>query len=101
MLINNKIVKQRVIDITDAHASRQNRFAIRKQLQETFLNLPLFPTTTIGSFPQTGEVRSWRASLKKGDITEKYYEELLRKETEETIRFQEEVGLDVLVHGEF
>jgi 5-methyltetrahydropteroyltriglutamate--homocysteine methyltransferase len=100
-LIHNKIVKQRVLDVTDAHASRQNKFAVRKQLQDTFLNLPLFPTTTIGSFPQTTEVRSWRASLKKGDITQKHYEELIRKETEETIRFQEEVGLDVLVHGEF
>ena len=70
-------------------------------MQAAFLKLPLFPTTTIGSFPQTAEVRSWRASLKKGDITLKQYEELVKKETEETIRFQEETGIDVLVHGEF
>lgn len=100
-LIHNPAVKQRVAGITDEQAQRQNPFSVRATLQAKALNLPLFPTTTIGSFPQTAEVRSWRNSLKKGDITEKRYEELVKKETEETIRFQEETGLDVLVHGEF
>ncbi|MHA3787709.1 5-methyltetrahydropteroyltriglutamate--homocysteine S-methyltransferase [Flavobacterium hauense] len=100
-LIHNGLVQQRVAGITDEQAQRNNPFSIREQLQAASLNLPLFPTTTIGSFPQTAEVRSWRNSLKKGDITEKRYEELVKKETEETIRFQEETGIDVLVHGEF
>lgn len=65
------------------------------------LNLPLFPTTTIGSFPQTTEVRSWRAKFKKGELTTEQYNDLIEKETEAAIRFQEETGIDVLVHGEF
>lgn len=100
-LIHDAVVKQRVAAITDADANRNSSFNTRKQLQEKKLNLPLFPTTTIGSFPQTKEVRSWRAQFKNGDITQKQYDALLKKETEETIRFQEEAGLDVLVHGEF
>jgi 5-methyltetrahydropteroyltriglutamate--homocysteine methyltransferase len=64
------------------------------------LNLPLFPTTTIGSFPQTVEVRSWRSKFKKGEITRAEYDRLLKGEIEKTIRKQEEIGLDVLVHGE-
>ncbi|MUV04423.1 5-methyltetrahydropteroyltriglutamate--homocysteine S-methyltransferase [Flavobacterium rakeshii] len=100
-LIHNQEVKQRVLNIEDADSQRQSAFEIRKALQVKELNLPLFPTTTIGSFPQTTEVRSWRAKYKRGDLTKKQYEELLRKETEETIRFQEETGIDVLVHGEF
>lgn len=100
-LIHNQEVKQRVLNIEDADSHRQSIFEIRKALQLKELNLPLFPTTTIGSFPQTTEVRSWRAKYKRGDLTKKQYEELLRKETEETIRFQEETGIDVLVHGEF
>ncbi|MEE1898571.1 5-methyltetrahydropteroyltriglutamate--homocysteine S-methyltransferase [Flavobacterium rakeshii] len=100
-LIHNQEVKQRVLNIEDADSHRQSAFEIRKALQVKELNLPLFPTTTIGSFPQTTEVRSWRAKYKRGDLTKKQYEELLRKETEETIRFQEETGIDVLVHGEF
>ncbi|MXN92261.1 5-methyltetrahydropteroyltriglutamate--homocysteine S-methyltransferase [Flavobacterium sp. Sd200] len=100
-LIHNSAVKQRTAAITETDATRNSVFSIRKKLQEAALNLPSFPTTTIGSFPQTAEVRSWRAKLKKGDLTKKQYDELLKKETEETIRFQEEAGLDVLVHGEF
>src|SRR5690606_1010313 len=65
------------------------------------LQLPSFPTTTIGSFPQTAEVRKWRARYKKGLVTQAQYDQFLRDETEKTIRIQEEIGLDVLVHGEF
>jgi len=61
----------------------------------------LFPTTTIGSFPQTTEVRQWRAKFKKGELTAQEYEDLLKKETARAIKWQEEIGLDVLVHGEF
>jgi 5-methyltetrahydropteroyltriglutamate--homocysteine methyltransferase len=100
-LIHNNAVKQRVSGITARDDQRKNTFAVRQQLQKQALNLPLFPTTTIGSFPQTQEVRSWRAKYKKGDLSAAEYNELIKKETEETIRFQEEAGIDVLVHGEF
>src|SRR5262249_17420970 len=63
--------------------------------------LPSFPTTTIGSFPQTAEVRAARAEFRAGKKSAQEYDAFLRAETERTIRFQEEVGLDVLVHGEF
>ncbi len=76
-------------------------FTERKLKQRKALELPLFPTTTIGSFPQTAEVRSWRAKLKKGELTQSQYDELIAKETANAIRWQEEMGIDVLVHGEF
>jgi 5-methyltetrahydropteroyltriglutamate--homocysteine methyltransferase len=100
-LIHNEAVKNRVASIEAKDSQRQNPFRIRRQKQTEALQLPLFPTTTIGSFPQTAEVRSWRAKFKKGELTQQQYDALLEKETEETIRFQEETGIDVLVHGEF
>ena len=100
-LIHNEQIKQRVSSITAKDAQRENAFSIRKKAQQEILQLPLFPTTTIGSFPQTAEVRSWRARFKKGEISPSEYDRLLKKETEETIRWQEEIGIDVLVHGEF
>jgi 5-methyltetrahydropteroyltriglutamate--homocysteine methyltransferase len=100
-LIHNEGVKNRVASITKGDDQRQNTFATRRQKQAEALQLPLFPTTTIGSFPQTAEVRSWRAKFKKRELTQAEYDALLEKETEETIRFQEESGIDVLVHGEF
>jgi 5-methyltetrahydropteroyltriglutamate--homocysteine methyltransferase len=100
-LIHNTAVKNRVAAITAKDSKRENTFAIRRKKQIELLNLPLFPTTTIGSFPQTTEVRSWRAKFKKGELNQEQYNGLLQKETEETIRFQEETGIDVLVHGEF
>jgi 5-methyltetrahydropteroyltriglutamate--homocysteine methyltransferase len=100
-LIHNDAVKNRVASITTGDDQRENPFAVRRKKQIDVLNLPLFPTTTIGSFPQTTEVRSWRAKFKKGELNQQQYDDLLQKETEETIRFQEETGIDVLVHGEF
>lgn len=100
-LIHNTEVKQRVSALTTKDAQRQNAFAIRKEKQHQALKLPLFPTTTIGSFPQTKEVRSWRAQFKKGTLTAEQYNEQLKAETEKTIRWQEEIDIDVLVHGEF
>ncbi|TDD99311.1 5-methyltetrahydropteroyltriglutamate--homocysteine S-methyltransferase [Flavobacterium cellulosilyticum] len=100
-LIHNDDVKNRVASIAIGDDKRQNPFAIRRHKQIAALKLPLFPTTTIGSFPQTTEVRSWRAKFKKGELNPEQYDALLEKETEETIRFQEETGIDVLVHGEF
>ncbi|QJB32884.1 5-methyltetrahydropteroyltriglutamate--homocysteine S-methyltransferase [Chitinophaga oryzae] len=100
-LIHNEKVKQRTAQITDADAQRQHPFAQRRPKQRAALQLPLFPTTTIGSFPQTKEVRTWRAALKKQEITLEQYDALLKTETEKAIRWQEETGIDVLVHGEF
>ncbi|MFV8370902.1 5-methyltetrahydropteroyltriglutamate--homocysteine S-methyltransferase [Flavobacterium sp. LB2P74] len=100
-LIHNHAVKNRVASITTGDDQRENPFSVRRKKQIDVLNLPLFPTTTIGSFPQTTEVRSWRAKFKKGELNQQQYDDLLQKETEETIRFQEETGIDVLVHGEF
>lgn len=100
-LIHNDKVKQRVAAVTEEDAQRKNSFRIRKEKQQESLQLPLFPTTTIGSFPQTTEVRSWRAQLKKGDLSAEQYDALLKEETQRTIRWQEEIGIDVLVHGEF
>lgn len=100
-LIHNDAVKNRVASITTGDDQRENTFLVRRKKQINVLNLPLFPTTTIGSFPQTTEVRSWRAKFKKGELNQQQYDDLLQKETEETIRFQEETGIDVLVHGEF
>ncbi|MRX37822.1 5-methyltetrahydropteroyltriglutamate--homocysteine S-methyltransferase [Flavobacterium sp. LC2016-23] len=100
-LIHNNDVKKRVASISASDDKRKSSFATRRKSQIEALNLPLFPTTTIGSFPQTAEVRSWRAKFKKGELTAEQYNDLIEKETEETIRFQEETGIDVLVHGEF
>ncbi|MCT2406526.1 5-methyltetrahydropteroyltriglutamate--homocysteine S-methyltransferase [Chryseobacterium antibioticum] len=100
-LIHNQNVKDRVDVTTEDDAKRNSPFSIRKEDQQKVLQLPLFPTTTIGSFPQTKEVRTWRAKFKKGELTTGQYDDLLKKETERTIRWQEEIGIDVLVHGEF
>ncbi|QTE22263.1 5-methyltetrahydropteroyltriglutamate--homocysteine S-methyltransferase [Polaribacter cellanae] len=100
-LINNPKVKARVATISNEHTKRDNPFSTRKILQKKALHLPLYPTTTIGSFPQTKEVRSWRNKFKKGEISQNEYEELLELETRKAINWQEEIGLDVLVHGEF
>ena len=100
-LIHDNKVKERVNNITAKDDVRHSPFSQRKVAQHKSLNLPLFPTTTIGSFPQTDEVRSWRARFKKGDLTQTEYDKLLEKEIEESIRFQEDTQIDVLVHGEF
>jgi len=100
-LIHNYEVKNRVANISASDDKRKSTFDIRRKSQTEALNLPLFPTTTIGSFPQTAEVRSWRAKFKKGELSAAEYNNLIEKETEATIRFQEETGIDVLVHGEF
>jgi len=100
-LIHNNEVKKRVSELTSKDDQRINPFSVRQPIQKKALNLPLFPTTTIGSFPQTKEVRSWRANYKKGNLNKTEYNTLLEKETKKTIEFQEQVGIDVLVHGEF
>ncbi len=100
-LIHDAAVAARVAAITPKDAQRKSVFAQRQKAQRAALGLPAFPTTTIGSFPQTKEVRSWRSKFKKGELTAAEYDKLLKEETERTVRWQEEVGIDVLVHGEF
>ena len=100
-LIHDEAVKIRVNAITEKDTHRKSKFTERQVIQQKALKLPLFPTTTIGSFPQTQEVRSWRANFNKGVLPLEEYETLLKKEIEESIRFQESAGIDVLVHGEF
>ncbi len=73
----------------------------RREIQKSIFNLPLFPSTTIGSFPQTPEVRKKRRQFKTGEISEDEYDKFIRDKIKELIKLQEEIGLDVLVHGEF
>ncbi|MEL0650137.1 5-methyltetrahydropteroyltriglutamate--homocysteine S-methyltransferase [Algibacter sp. TI.3.09] len=100
-LIHNDSVKTRISNLKLSDSHRESTFSTRQVLQKQALHLPLFPTTTIGSFPQTKEVRSWRLKFKKGTLSQQEYDALIAKEIEDSIRFQEEIGLDVLVHGEF
>lgn len=99
--INNKTVQTRVSAITEAQSRRHSPFEIRVKLQEDHLKLPLYPTTTIGSFPQTAAVRQARSRFTKGELSAADYQSFLEQETETAIRWQEEIGIDVLVHGEF
>jgi 5-methyltetrahydropteroyltriglutamate--homocysteine methyltransferase len=96
----NPAVRERVAALSDEDARRRSPFEIRREAQRARLRLPLFPTTTIGSYPQTAEIREARASLRRGEIDEAEYQRRMRSEVERVIGFQEEVGLDVLVHGE-
>jgi len=100
-LINNASVKNALAAITPNFSKRKSAFPKRQSLQEEKYKLPLLPTTTIGSFPQTDDIRKLRALYKKNEISLHEYEETLRKATIEAIRLQEDIGLDVLVHGEF
>ncbi|AZQ63106.1 5-methyltetrahydropteroyltriglutamate--homocysteine S-methyltransferase [Flammeovirga pectinis] len=100
-IIHQPKVKERVHQLTLKDAQRNHIFKTRKILQTAALDLPLYPTTTIGSFPQTKEVRQWRAAFKKGNLSAQEYQSKLEEETKRTISLQEEIGLDVLVHGEF
>jgi 5-methyltetrahydropteroyltriglutamate--homocysteine methyltransferase len=94
-------VAARVATITPDMTRRGSSFDLRRKVQQQALNLPSFPTTTIGSFPQTDEVRKARAAHAKGTLSDTDYAAFLRKETEAAVRWQEEIGIDVLVHGEF
>src|SRR5690606_7890197 len=99
--VHKQVVKDRIAAITEADATRQSAFSVRQRLHQERFNLPAFPTTTIGSFPQTDEIRQLRAKFKKGDLSLEQYEQAIEQATIDTIRLQEEIGLDVLVHGEF
>ena len=99
--IHNPAVKDRAKSVTDAMKKRASNFDARIAKQNAALGLPLLPTTTIGSFPQTAEVRAKRADFKAGKINQAEYDNFLKEETLKTIKYQEEIGIDVLVHGEF
>ncbi len=97
----NPSVRERVKNLKEEDFRRELPYKEREKIQKEILKLPLFPTTTIGSFPQTEEVRKMRTAYRTGKITEEEYKNFIRKQIEKVIAFQEDVGLDVLVHGEF
>lgn len=97
----NPAVRAKVAALTDSDFERKLDFYTREKIQKERFALPLFPTTTIGSFPQTADVKAARSKHKKGELSDADYESFLRDKIAECIRKQEEIGLDVLVHGEF
>lgn len=99
--IHDPKVKQRMAAISADMASRKSPFGTRISKQQALLGLPLLPTTTIGSFPQTHDVRESRALFKRGDLSKDQYELFLEQKTAEAMQWQDEIGIDVPVHGEF
>ena len=98
----NPQVRQRLADLDSSAGRRQSSFAARRAAQRETLGLPeLLPTTSIGSYPQTAEVRMMRLRYRKGEITADEYERFIEEETRKVIELQEDIGLDILVHGEF
>jgi 5-methyltetrahydropteroyltriglutamate--homocysteine methyltransferase len=98
--VNNPAVKAAVARISAELGKRKSVYAQRASKQAEFLKLPAFPTTTIGSFPQTVEIRRARSEFKAGRLDENSYQAAMRAEIERSVREQEKLGLDVLVHGE-
>ena len=98
--VHNVDVKKRIKDLINVDVNRQNVFNIRQTIQQAKLNLPLLPTTTIGSFPQTPEIRASRAAFKKGEISQAKYDVDMQSHIAYAISQQTEIDLDVLVHGE-
>lgn len=94
-------VAARIVSLDASISQRPSSYDERRRLQQARLGLPLYPTTTIGSFPQTHEVRDARARNKSGKLSDAAYDAFIAEETEKCVRFQEEIGIDVLVHGEF
>ena len=97
---NDPKVKERQQKVTEEMHNRKSPFTTRIAAQQKKLNLPLFPTTTIGSFPQTKDIRIQRNKFTKGEITPEQYEKFIEKEIEDCVKIQDELGLDVYVHGE-
>ena len=98
--VHNMDVKKRIKDLINVDENRENVFNIRQNIQQAKLNLPLLPTTTIGSFPQTTDIRASRAALKKGEISQAKYDADMQSHIAYAITQQTEIDLDVLVHGE-
>ncbi len=99
--IHNPAVQARLAAVIPADSDRKSPFPLRQQLQREKLKLPLFPTTTIGSFPQTAEVRSARAKWKSSTLPGVAYDAFIKEETRRCVAFQDEIGIDMPVHGEF
>lgn len=99
--IHNEAVQRRVAGITAKDYDRASAYPERAKKQDAKLNLPPFPTTTIGSFPQTKEVRSARAANKKGNMSDADYDAFLEKQIQDAVKMQEDMGMDMHVHGEF
>ncbi|HPC96337.1 MAG TPA: 5-methyltetrahydropteroyltriglutamate--homocysteine S-methyltransferase [Sedimentisphaerales bacterium] len=97
---HNAAVQERLNSLSEEMFRRRMPFPHRKTLQQAALALPLLPTTTIGSFPQTPLIRRTRADFRQGRLTDVEYTQAMRREIESVVRFQEKIGLDVLVHGE-
>lgn len=97
----NEDVKKRLAGVTESDYIRLPKRSERQKLQKEVLGLPKIPTTTIGSFPQTKDVKANRAAFRKGEISEQTYKEFNQKKIAECVTWQEEIGLDVLVHGEY
>lgn len=95
--LHNRSVRARLAELDGGHRAPAQR---RRELQREHLRLPLLPTTTIGSYPQTSDIRAARAALRAGSITPTQYRERMRAEIADVVALQEELGLDVLVHGE-
>lgn len=100
-VLENAELHQKIADLKPEAFVRQPEFTVREKIQRQEFNLPLLPTTTIGSFPQTREVKQKRAAFRKHEISKEEYDEFIAERIDSWIRFQEEIGLDVLVHGEF
>ncbi|MBP0977931.1 MAG: 5-methyltetrahydropteroyltriglutamate--homocysteine S-methyltransferase, partial [Oscillospiraceae bacterium] len=98
---SNQAVKDKVAALTEKDFVRLPAFAEREKIQKDRFKLPLFPTTTIGSFPQTAEVKSARKQFRNGELSAENYEKFIEQKIAECVALQEEIGLDVLVHGEF
>jgi 5-methyltetrahydropteroyltriglutamate--homocysteine methyltransferase len=99
--IHSDSVAKRAAGISEAMRHRKSPFAKRAELQHLRFKLPAFPTTTIGSFPQTADVRNARAAHAKGTLSDAAYKDYLQDQTACAVQWQEDIGLDVLVHGEF
>lgn len=97
----NKAVQERLARLKESDFVRLPELLKRRQIQKEYFNLPILPTTTIGSFPQTKEVRANRKAYRKGEIEEINYHHFNQEMIKKWIKYQEEMGLDVLVHGEF
>ena len=100
-VVADEVVRARIAVLADADYVRRPERGERQRLQREALGLPLLPTTTIGSFPQTKQVRAERARLRKGEISQEQYDEFIRRQIDDVVAKQEQIGLDVLVHGEF
>lgn len=98
---NNEMVKKRLSEVKEQDYIRFPARSERQRIQKKLFALPELPTTTIGSFPQTKDVKANRSAFRKGEITKQEYEEFNKRKIAECVKWQEEIGLDVLVHGEY